>query len=61
MVLSMKKDTMDKKQISQLTFVSKRVGKAIAEYDMLQDQDRVMVAVSGGKDSLSLLRLLFSL
>jgi len=41
-----------------MKIVSRRVGIAIADYDMLQDGDRVMVAVSGGKDSLSLLKLL---
>lgn len=38
--------------------VSKRVGQAIGEYDMLRDGDRVIVAVSGGKDSLTLLEML---
>ena len=36
----------------------KDVNRAIREYAMLADGDRVAVAVSGGKDSLSLLRLL---
>ncbi len=34
------------------------MGKALHSRDMIQDGDRVMVAVSGGKDSLSLLWLL---
>ncbi len=36
----------------------KDVNRAIREFQMIADGDRVAVAVSGGKDSLSLLRLL---
>lgn len=39
-------------------FLLKGVNRAIREFDMLHSGDRVAVAVSGGKDSLSLLRLL---
>lgn len=39
-------------------YLLRRVSKTIRDYDMIQRGDRVAVAVSGGKDSLSLLDLL---
>ncbi len=39
----------------------RETGKAIADFNMIEDGDRVMVAVSGGKDSLTLLDILMSL
>ena len=35
----------------------KNLNKAIRECDMIQDGDRIAVAVTGGKDSLGLLNL----
>jgi tRNA 2-thiocytidine biosynthesis protein TtcA len=39
-------------------FLSKKVGKAIWDYRMLKDGDKVLLTVSGGKDSLTLLRVM---
>ncbi len=37
------------------------VGRAIADYAMIRDGDRILLGVSGGKDSLSLLHILLHL
>ena len=37
------------------SIISKKIGKALYDYRMLDDGDRILVAVSGGKDSMTLL------
>ena len=36
----------------------RKVGRAIADFDMIREGDRILLGVSGGKDSLSLLQVL---
>ena len=38
--------------------INSKMGKAISDYDLIRNGDRILVAVSGGKDSLAMLYML---
>ncbi|MEW5804627.1 MAG: ATP-binding protein [bacterium] len=41
--------------------IIRKIGQAIADFQLIQDQDNILLALSGGKDSLALLEILLHL
>lgn len=52
---------MSKRLIKPPKAIMRPVGRAIADYQMIQDGDRILLGLSGGKDSLGLLNILMQL
>ncbi|MFN3550296.1 MAG: ATP-binding protein [Endomicrobiia bacterium] len=46
------------KENKMIQYVLKKVGKALGNYEMLKNEDNILVALSGGKDSLALIDIL---
>ncbi len=59
MTLKAKKDQINFNKVQKR--LRRNVGQAIADFGMIEEGDRVMVCVSGGKDSYTLLEILLNL
>ena len=42
-------------------FISSKIGKAIEDYNLIEDGDKILAGVSGGGDSSTLLKFLIDL
>jgi len=56
--VAVSKKQREKRRKKLLKNIGREVGKAIQEFDMIREGDRILIGVSGGKDSLTLLNVL---
>ena len=57
MTVTAEKERLEQNKLAKR--LTREVGRAIADYNMIEAGDRVMVCVSGGKDSFGMLDIFY--